>query len=264
MYGKHKKLNITLIATFLTTLILTNCSKSYDALYSDALNLKKQGNYPESLKNLEKAAAKKETAEVFKEMANYYIEYTREYDKAESYLIRSLEINPDYPNAIHNMGLVNIKRYEASMETTPNPKILNTAEEWLGKNLKNNPDFALSYAEYGMVQFYKNNIPDALKNMEIAKTKGANKSYVHLLLGKVYYNGLADYQMALENFNVAYNDFSKDSYLLRMLALTHKNLNQKDEAKTYFRKYVKSLQDSGAPADVIQQAVDEEARFISG
>lgn len=245
-------------------LSLLHCSKSYDDLYRQAIELKNQGDYEGSRKVFEKAAEKKETPEVFKEIGNYHIEYSRQYDKAEIYLLKSLKLNSSYPNSLHNMGLIYLKQYEQSLENTANPELLKTADEWLSKNLKLNPDFALTYAEYGMVLFYKKNYNEAIKNIETAIAKGTNKSYGRLLLGKVYYLGFQNYAQALDNFNIAYNDFSKDSYLLRMMALTHKKLNQIENAHTYYKKYIKSLKDSGATEAIVRKAIEEESRLISG
>lgn len=244
---------------------LTNggCLKSYDSLYQQGLSLKAEGKYAESLKSFENAAEKKQTAEVYKEIANYYIEYTRDYDKAENYLNKSLAIDPKYPNARHNMGLVFLKRYEQSLETKENREFLQKAETWFSENLAQNPEFALSYAEYGMILFYKEKYKEAIASINKAMEKGVNKHYAHLLLGKIYFYGYKNYETALEHFNIAYNDFNKDSYLLKMLASTHKNLNHKNESHTYYLKYVKSLQDNGAPAALIDKAKAEEASLTA-
>jgi tetratricopeptide (TPR) repeat protein len=251
------------IPILVLVLFIFNCSKNYDTLYREAMDFKNHGKFEEARATFEKAAAQKETPEVYKEIANYYIEYSHDYDKAESYLQKSLKLNPNYPNSIHNMGLVYLKRYELSLESNANEGLLKTADEWFTKNISLNPDFGLSYAESGMILFYRDKYDDALDKIKQGINKGANKSYAHLLIGKIYFNGFKNYKLALENFNIAYNDFGKDAYLLKIMALTHKKLNQVEDARTYFRKYIKSLEDSGAPEVILQKAKDEETKLFS-
>lgn len=239
------------------------CMKSYDKLFQEGLELKAEGKYNESIKKFEEASTKKATAEVYKEIANYYIEYTKDYDKAESFLNKSLLIDPNYPNARHNMGLVFLKRYEQSMDVNENKNFLVSADKWLSENIAKNPEFGLSYAEYGMVLFYENHFKEALSSINAAMEKGINKNYGHLLIGKIYFFGYKDYKTALEHFNIAYNDFSKDSYLLKMLASCHKNLNHKGESHAYYQKYMKSLQENGASAALIDKAKAEEASLTA-
>ncbi|MDH4261649.1 MAG: tetratricopeptide repeat protein [Spirochaetia bacterium] len=247
------------------SLLTFNCSKNYDALYLEAMDLKNQGKYTEAREVFEKAAVKKETPEVYKEIANFYIEYSKDYNKAEDYLQKSLKLNPNYPNSIHNMGLVYLKKYEKSVENNEiNNEYLKTSEQWFTKNINLNPDFGLSYAEYGMVLFYNKKNNDAVLKIKTGIEKGANKSYAHLLLGKIYFNGYQDYNLALENFNIAYNDFGKDPFLLKMMALTNKKLNHINDARTYYHKYIKSLEDSGLPEEMIKKAREDESKLISG
>jgi len=254
-----KKSLLVVLVPFLTF----HCIKSYDSLYNEAVALKNHGKQEESRKAFEKAAAKKQTPEVFKEIANYYIETAHDYDMAESFLQKSLKLDAQYPNAIHNMGLVYLKRYEESADQNQNQAYLKTAEEWFSRNLSQNPNFALTYAEAGMVLFYQKNTQGAIEKINDAISKGANNSYAHLLLGKVYFFGPQDYKRALESFRIAYNDFSRDPYLLKIMAQTHQKLNQIEDARTYYRKYIKSLLDSGAPEEVIKKAQDEEALLIA-
>lgn len=239
------------------------CSKDYQGLFNEAMELKRQGKYDEYLSKLQEAAQKKETAEVYKEMGNYYISYAVDYDKAEELLNKSLAIDPNYANAIHNLGLVYLKRYEKDSPEGKKEKYLDQADKWFSKNLSKNPDFGLSYAEYAMVLMYRHKNKDALENIKIAQQKGANFNYLSLLEGKIYYYGFQDYENAIKSFNIAYNDFSKDPYLLKLMAYSYKKLKQPQDAHLYYIKYEKSLEESGAPSKIIEKAKSEEAEFGS-
>jgi tetratricopeptide (TPR) repeat protein len=244
--------------------VFLNCGGSYDSLFQKGMDLKRSGHYEKSLELFKKASQKKATPEVFKEIANCYIEFYYDYDMAESYLKKSLDLDPKYPNAIHNLGLINIKRYEETVYVHPNSKFLKAADELLAKNISTHPDFALSYAEYGMVLFYKNQYQPAINSINNSVSKGVNKSYANLLLGKIYFYGYKNYPEALNKFNMAYNEFSNDSYLLKMLGLTHKELKNYTQAKNFYKRYIKSLEDIGASESIIKKAVEEESSIPAG
>jgi len=254
----NKLLLISIIST------TYNCSEDQNQLVEKAVTARKQGNYQEAYTHLKKAEKIKDNEVVYKEIGNYFLEYKNDYNEAEKYYQKSLSIQPDYVNAMHNMGLLNLKRYENSNDAPgeDNHNYLKEAEKWLQMAMEKDKNFGLSYAEYGRMLFYKQQYESSIQYLLKALKLNADPQHVHNILGQVYLLGIQDNKSALDHFEKAYNQYSTDPQFLKMLALAHKNLEHKQEAENYYKRYLERLHQLKAPAEVIQAAEKDKSNYL--
>jgi len=262
----HKIKIVKIMVTVFLLSSVTFCNNDPDKLLQQGIQLRKQGEYEKARKKIEKSLTIKKNHIAYKELGNYYLEYKEDFDKAIELYQESLFQKENYINAIHNIGLAYLKKFENSrMIKKTDATFLVQAEDWLDKALVIDQDYTLSVSEKGKLFFYKKEYDKALSTLERALgLSGADEPYIRSIMGQVYLRGLKQYQKALDNFRVSYGKYRKNPDLVYYLALTHKNLNNKLESKTYFNKYVELLKELKSPQDIIENAEKQREDFFAG
>lgn len=225
----------------------------------EAIAHRKAGNYLRAKADIEKALKIKESELAYKELGNYYLEYEQDLDLAEKNYRRSLSINANYTNSLHNMGLINMKRYESSMDDdgNGNAEFLEEAKRWFEKSISTDSTFALTFAELGKYYFYNKEYETALRTLNKSISLGGSEAYCRNIMGQIYLKGLKQPEKALDNFQLSYSIFSKDLDLVYHISLTHRDLEHMDEGKRYFTIYINLLKELKAPQADIEKALKE-------
>ncbi len=232
----------------------------------EAIALRKSGDYVEAKAKIEKALKIEQSELAYKELGNYYLEYEHNLDAAEDNYLHSLSINAKYTNALHNMGLVNLKRYEASTNDDGygEESYLKAAKQWFDKALATDSTFPLTFAEMGKYYFYRDDYQNALDMLKKSISLGGNEAYCRNIMGQVYFKGLDKPELALDNFQISYAIFPGDPDLLYHISMTHLKLDNMVEAEKYFDKYIALLHEMNAPDNVISKAREEKSRLFPG
>ena len=262
-----KKINILkLLGTGVLAVSMISCKADPDKLLQQGIDLRMQGKYEKAKKKIEKSLEIRKNHVAYKELGNYYLEFENDLDKAIEFYQEALIEKENYINAIHNIGLAYLKKFEESRNNKKkDTSFLDKSEEWLNKALALDNDYTLSVSEKGKLYFYKKEYDQSLNTLKRAlDLSGADEAYIRSIMGQVYLRGLKQYQEALDNFKVAYGKYRKNPDLVYYMALTHKNLNNKLESKTYFIKYVELLKELKSPADIIDNAEKQREDFFAG
>ena len=262
-----KKVNfLKILGTGILAFSMISCKADPEKLLQQGIELRKQGKYEKAKKKIEKSLEIQKNHIAYKELGNYYLEYKNDLDQAIEFYNEALLEKKDYINAIHNIGLAYLKKFEESRSNKKtNLSHLDKAEEWLDKSLALDNDYTLSVSEKGKLYFYKKDYEQSLSTLERAlELSGADEAYIRSIMGQVYLRGLKQYQNALDNFKVSYGKYRKNPDLVYYMALTHKNLNHKLESKTYFNRYVELLKKLKSPLDVIENAEKQREDFFAG
>ena len=256
---------ITYTFTIILSLVfLTNCKANPQELLQQAETLRKEGKYVEAREKLDAVLEIERNHVAFKEYGNYYFHYEKNYDMAITYFQKSLDVKPDYINAIHNIGASYIKKFEVSRDSgTSKPEYLEKAQKWFDKALEIDSGFPLTLQEYANYYFYKQNYDMALEYCDKALANGAEAASVHMLMGQIYLVGKQNSAEALKHFMSAYAKFNHHAPLLYFLAKTHKQLGNKLEMEAYYDKYLEALRKMNVSSDIIEKAEAEKMDFKS-
>src|SRR5262245_42251474 len=140
------KLKIILLSLVLAA---TQCGKSYEDLLKEGMELRKSQKWADAKQTLFSAAEKKQTAEVYKELGNVFLLGEQNLGEAEGYYKKALGIDPAYINAEFNMAVVNLKKYEFTLDESGkgNEAILEEANRWFKKVYAQNPNFGVGIEE---------------------------------------------------------------------------------------------------------------------
>lgn len=249
---------------FLATLVLS-CSPSPQELAKKAIALRLNGRYEEAKKLLEKALAKEPSAEIYKELGNYYLLAQEDLDEAEKNYLMALKLDPRYLNAIHNLGLVYIKRYEKSQDSIGkgDNEYLEKARQYLKEALTINPNFALSWQELARYNFYLKNYDQSIENIEKSLSLDPKSARAFLIAGQIYLKGKKNLAMAKNYFEQAYALDRKMSEAIFYLYVVNKRQKNLEDANFYYQEYAKLLAKENLPQEEISKALQEleEAAF---
>ena len=262
----NKFKSFQIIAATSLVLMMVSCKADPDKLLQEGITYRKNGQYEKARKKIEKVLKIEKNHIAYKELGNYYLEYKEDYDKAIELYQESLFQHEDYINAIHNIGLAYLKKFELSRTNKKtDTSHLDKAQEWLNKALAIDNDYTLSVSEKGKLLFYKKEYDESLETLERAlNLSGADEGYIRTIMGQVYLRGLKQYQKALDNFKVSYAKYRKNPDLVYYMALTHRHLNNRIEAKTYYSKYIDLLKELKSPTDVLENAEKQREDFFAG
>lgn len=178
------------------------------------------------------------------------IEYfnSKNYEKAEEYFQKAIELNPDYPqsynniaNAIYNQGRYTqaISILEELIKTHPDysDAYINIALiyrknkdhkkelKYLNEAIKANPDSYKAYYQRANALLNSGKIKAAKNDLKTTLSINPNSAETLFTLGKIYFNE-NDHQNALENFSKIIDIDCKNDEAFYYLSLIAKNSNK--------------------------------------
>jgi len=115
----------------------------------------------------------------------------KEYDKAKSFYLRAIELNPDYSDAYSNLGNVYYDQENYA-----------GAIKYYNKAIEINPDFSKAYYNLGIVYRNQGNYSDAIKCYKKAIELNPSYSAAYSNLGNVY-DDQENYAAAIKYYNKA-------------------------------------------------------------
>lgn len=240
----------------LCVLFATSCQKDQSQLVKEAVALRFAGELDKAKEKLLQASKMGPSAEVYKELGNYYLLNEDNIDEAEKNYLASLQVDPNYINSIHNMGMLYIKRYEHSQgeKGRGDTKLLAKAKTWLDKALEINPNFALSHQEYAKYYFYLGQFDNALQEGKKAVRLDARVARSYIILGQVYLKGKRDIHAAIQQFEQAYAFDRRNPDTLYFLYYGYSKDKQTDKAKFYYNEYISLLRSQGLTDEEVKEA----------
>ena len=183
--GDMKK--VTVIPAVLVAILciaLLSCQRQN----AENIHIKQANNVPVN-KNAKKGGRNAKSPEA----ARYHAKglklfYSGKYNEALEAWLKELELDPDNPNTMRNIGLAykNLKNYQ-------------TAKSWYRKALSISPKFAKAHYSLGNVYFLEKNYSEAAKEFEEVIRLSPGFPYVHFPLGYCY-DMLGKYQLATEQY----------------------------------------------------------------
>lgn len=245
---------ILLIAAFFSFL---QCGRSYEDLLHDGIDLRKHQKWEQAKHRLFAAAEKKHTAEVYKELGNVFLLGEQNLVEAENYYKKSLEIDPAYINAEFNMAVVNLKKYELTLDDNGrgSEALLSEANRWFQKVYQQNPNFGVGIEEMAKYHYYRRDYKNALETVQKAIAIDNRNSNAYSVAGQIYYSGLKDYKQAFENFEQARSLNNKDVDIVYFLWATSEKLKKTQDAAQYKTRYEQMLKQDGLSADQARDRV---------
>lgn len=237
-----------LLPGLLSILVITSCSgPGYEELLKEGKQLSQERKYEQAMQTLNQARDKKETAQVYKEIGNVFLLGHSNLDMAEKMYLKSLEIDPEYINSMHNMGLVALERFEYSLNDKGEGvrEHLQNANDWFQKVLKQNDSFLLTLVELGRYYYYMKDNDKALSYLQQALRVNRNYFRTYLTMGQIYLKGKNDIEKALMNLNEAYGLAPEEPMVNYFLSLTHLELKEQDQAEKYYNDYIRLLEARG-------------------
>lgn len=258
-----------LLIPFLVTLLVMGlgcAGEDYAALMRKAQASLDKGAFSTALLQVNKAIEEKKTPEALKLKGNIYLLGYADFAEAKKWYHEALKLNPKYINAIHNIGLANLKEFESVYEKTGKKKKvkkqLTEARAWFEKALAINPHFQLSREEMGKVLYYEGKVKEAIKHVKTILDESPDNFRMLLLLGEIYLLGKKSPKKALSYLNRALEVDSRvaDVYWFRYLA--YKKLKKKKRAKNEYSLYIEALKNTGLPKDIIEKVSQKKERYI--
>jgi tetratricopeptide (TPR) repeat protein len=213
-----------------------------------AETLRQQEKYDEARKVLEKVISaesitSREKARACKELGNTWLLGNDDLDRAAMWYQKSAEADPQYENAIHNLGLVELKRFEQKLTgKNASPEALghlNKAEEYFLNALTKNPRFALSAEELSKVYFYKKDYKKALEQIRTARKYSGQNSRMLLIEGQIFQKGLKDPKSAFRLYEEAFAIDRKNPTVVYYLVETASSVSR--EKYDYYQSHFKSI-----------------------
>ena len=250
----------------LLVLTLAGCKGDYEQLFREGMRARRAGDYTKAEQKYRKALEINKTAEVYKELGNIYYLGEIDLEKAKEHYAKALEVDPKYLNALHNMGMINLKIFENNRDKKKkiknNYKYLEQSKEWLEKALAIDDRFALSYMELGNYHYYKKEYKQGVKSLKRSIQENPNEPRAHLALGRIYYKGLKNNDEAFESLTASYRLSADIPETLKMLAQVSKKLKKKGDAKTYYLRYLALIKELNYPAGFIKKEQKNKKKFI--
>lgn len=225
----------------------SNCSDDPDTLLSKGTQARIDKKYADAKRLLVKSIEIRPSAEAYKELGNVYLLGEENLQEAEAQYNRSLEIKPDYINALHNLGVVQIKYFESSINDkgVGDNAVLEKGREYLERVLKYQSDFALSKYEMGKYYFYARKYKEGLAWLKNATSLETRSAAPHSIMGQIYLKGLKDNKKAYESFDEAYRIDPKDADVIFFLMETLERMGKKQESAQYKARYESLMKQQG-------------------
>lgn len=254
MAAVHMKLKILF---GLIALAATHCGKSYEELLKDGMELRRAQKWADAKQTLFAAAEKKQTAEVYKELGNVFLLGEQNLGEAEGYYKKALGVDPAYINAEFNMAVVNLKKYEMTLDDTGkgSDALLDEAQKWFKKVYAQNPNFGVGIEEMAKYYYYKRDYKNALETAQKAISVDNRNANAYSVTGQIYYSGIKDYKQAFDNFEQARSLNNKDADVVYFLWATSEKLKKVQDATQFKTRYEQMLKQEGLSADQAKERV---------
>lgn len=243
-----------------------HCGRKYDDLLHEGIDLRKHQKWAEAKKLLFAAAEKSQTAEVNKELGNVFLLGEQNLGEAENYYKKALEIDPTYINAEFNMAVINIKKYEQTLDETGKGSLalLDEANKWFTKVYAQNPNFGVGIEEMAKYYYYRRDFTSALDTAHKATAVDNRNANAYSVTGQIYYSGLKDYKQAFENFEQARSLNNKDADIVYFLWATSEKLKKTQDAAQFKTRYEQMLKQEGLSADQAKERIKRLENQLKG
>ncbi|HRP68978.1 MAG TPA: hypothetical protein PLY93_05550 [Turneriella sp.] len=239
------------------SIVTLHCGKNYDELFHEGVELRKNHKWSLAKKKLFEAAEKKATAEVYKELGNVFLLGEQNIGEAENYYQKSLVVNPKYINAEFNMAVIQLKKYELTLDNKGqgDAKILDAAHTWFQRVYEQDPNFSIGIEEMAKYYYYKRDYKKALETAQRAVGLDNRNANAYSVLGQIYFSGLKDYKQAFDNFDQARSLNNNDTDVVYFLWATSVKLNKKEDATQFKMHYEQRLEKEGLTKEQVQDRV---------
>lgn len=253
------------ILIVLLSLLFTSCfQKDYQKEMDKAKTYRISGQYEKAEMILNQLLKMKKTKEAYKELGNVYLTGYNDLSRAEIKYKQSLEIDSNYVNSIHNMGLVYLKRFENSMDHkgNGNTSYLEKSKEWFKKALEVNPDFYLTHVEYAKAFYYERNYKEAIEYLEKAIPLNSSYAPIYSVKGQIYLKGLNDINKALYNLKKSYGLDPNNIENIYFLAICYGEAKDKENFVYFFDKYIQMLEQKKVDSKIIDDYKKEKEQIM--
>jgi tetratricopeptide (TPR) repeat protein len=242
------------------------CGQKYQDLLDKGKADREHQNWAAAKQHLFLAAEKQHTAEVYKELGNVFLLGEQNIAEAENYYRKALVEDPTYINAQFNMAVVNIRKYEQTLDDSGrgDDALLNTANSWFTKVYTQNPSFTVGIEELAKYYIYRRDYKKALETVEKAISVNSRNSHAYSIAGQIYYIGLKDYKLAFENFEQARSLDNKDADVVYFLWATSEKLKKTADATQFKTRYEQMLKHDGMTSDQAKERVKRLENQLKG
>ncbi len=242
------------------------CGKGYEEHLKDGVELRRSQKWGEAKQALFAAAEKKGTAEVFKELGNVFLLGEHNIAEAEGYYKKSLAVEPTYINAQFNMAVINLKKYEYTLDDAGkgDESLLAEANRWFSKVYQQNPNFSIGIEEMAKYHYYRRDYKNALETAQKAVAVDNRNSNAYSVIGQIYFSGLRDYKQAFENFELARSLNNKDADVVYFLWATSEKLKKTQDSRQFKTRYEQMLKQEGLSSDQARERVKRLENQLKG
>ncbi len=256
---------LTPIFIILNTVVFTGClQKDYQKELDLAISYRSSGQYEKAEMVLNQLIKREKNKDAYKELGNVYLTGYEDINRAEEAYQNSLKLDPLYVNSLHNMGLVNLKRYENSLDHqgVGNEEYLKKAMEWFDKAIGKDPNFYLTHVEYAKVYYYQKDFPKALELLEKAIPLNAAYAPIYSIKGQIYLKGLKDFDKAMYNLKKSYSLDPQNGENIYFLAICYAEVKDKQNFIFYFDKYISTLGQRKVDSRIIDDYKKEKDKLL--
>lgn len=256
----------SLILAALAVFVAVGCGKGYEEHMKDGVELRRAQKWGEAKQALFAAAEKKGTPEVYKELGNVFLLGEQNIAEAEGYYKKSLAIEPTYINSQFNMAVVNLKKYEYTLDEAGkgDESLLNEANKWFSKVYAQNPNFSVGIEEMAKFYYYRRDYKTALETAQKAIAVDNRNSNAYSVIGQIYFSGLKDYKQAFENFELSRSLNNKDADVVYFLWATSEKLKKSQDARQFKTRYEQMLKQEGLTAEQARDRVKRLENQLKG
>ncbi len=245
--------------------VLSGCiQKDYQKELDLAKSYRLSGQYEKAEMVLNQLIKREKNKDAYKELGNVYLTGYEDFYRAEEAYQNSLKLDPLYVNSLHNMGLVNLKRYENSLDHqgNGNEEYLKKAMEWFDKAIGKDPNFYLTYVEYAKVYFYQKDYSKALEWLEKAIPLNSAYAPIYSVKGQIYLKGLKDFDKAMYNLKKSYSLDPQNGENIYFLAICYAEVKDKQNFIYYFDKYISTLGQRKVDSRIIEDYKMEKDKLL--
>ena len=179
---------------------------------------------------------------------------------------KALGVDATYINAEFNMAVVNLKKYEMTLDDNGkgNEALLDEANKWFKKVYTQNPNFGVGIEEMAKYYYYKRDYKTALETAQKAVAVDNRNANAYSVTGQIYYSGLKDYKQAFENFEQARSLNNKDADIVYFLWAASEKLKKPQDSAQFKTRYEQMLKQEGLSADQAKDRVKRLENQLKG
>ncbi|MGQ9534482.1 MAG: tetratricopeptide repeat protein [bacterium] len=190
----------------------------YQAHINLGMTYRNKGLFTEARREFDEALKLKDNdVELFGALGEVSI-FLNQLEEAKNYFNRCLELDALFTRGLNGLGVFYLKKHDYKQ-----------AKIYFEKTLGIDNSYVPALANLALVQYFLNDIEEAMKNFNIAKDKGCEEARYNL---GMYYYKKGDYDYTLKIFN----DDSIDSNFFR--GLVYAEIGRDEEAIAAFKKIV--------------------------